>query len=213
MRIFSLLLLTVFFVSGCGGSGGSSDNSGSSNSGNSGQVGGGDNGGGSGGGSGDNGEGSGGGSVTPDPNPNPDPEGTFADQMLTAVNAARAVGRNCGSTFYPAAAPLTWDAKLQSAAQVHSTNMANYNFFSHTGLDGKSASNRVTDQGYAWRSVAENIAAGQKDIDTVMTTWLNSPGHCKNIMGSNYTQMGAAYDMNSGSQYNIYWTQVFATPQ
>ncbi|MGF1833576.1 CAP domain-containing protein [Photobacterium sanguinicancri] len=213
MRIFSLLLLTALLVSGCGGS---SSDDGSANNGNSGsgQIGGGDNGGSGSDGSGGSG---GGGSETPDPiptpEPMPDPDGTFADQMLTAVNAARAVGRNCGSTFYPAVAPLTWDAKLQSAAQVHSTNMANYNFFNHTGLDGKSASDRVTDQGYAWRSVAENIAAGQKDIDTVMTTWLNSPGHCKNIMGSNYTQMGSAYDMNSGSQYNIYWTQVFATPQ
>ncbi|OAN13210.1 hypothetical protein A3K86_16265 [Photobacterium jeanii] len=220
MRIFSLLLLTALTVTGCGGSGSSSDNSGGfngDNTGNSGSGGNGvDDGGNTGGGSGgDTGGGSGGdtgggsgGGVTPDPN-----DGTFAEQMLTAVNAARAVGRNCGTTFYPAAAPLTWDTKLEDAARVHSGNMANYNFFSHTGLDGKGVSQRVDDQGYSWSAVAENIAAGQQTIDIVMSKWLDSPGHCKNIMNSNYTQMGAASETNASSQYNIYWTQVFARPR
>ncbi|GAB6263968.1 hypothetical protein PSSHI_42120 [Photobacterium sp. R1] len=112
-----------------------------------------------------------------------------------------------------AAGPLTWDYSLEQAAFVHSSNMANYDFFSHTGLDGSTPSSRVTAQGYDWRTVGENIAAGQKSVSSVMQGWLDSPGHCKNIMNGSFTQMGAASVTNSGSTYGIYWTQVFAAPK
>ncbi|MEE1673760.1 CAP domain-containing protein [Agarivorans aestuarii] len=150
-----------------------------------------------------------------DPEPNePEPEepadSSVQALMLDAVNQARSVGRDCGDTFYPAVAALTSNLKLQLAAEEHSNNMANYDFFSHTGLDGSSVATRVSRQGYSWSNVGENIAAGQRSVEAAMNGWLNSSGHCANIMNANYRELGAAKAENASSSYGIYWTQVFA---
>jgi len=93
---------------------------------------------------------------------------TFEQKMLSAVNAARAQGRKCGNSSMPVVAQLTWNEQLHKAAFTHSNNMANYDFFSHAGLDGKGVSQRVSDAGYHWRAVGENISAGPPDVATVM---------------------------------------------
>ena len=38
--------------------------------------------------------------------------------------------------------------------------------------------------------MGENIAAGQQTVEEVMTCWMDSPGHRKNIL-ANYTHIGA----------------------
>lgn len=131
-------------------------------------------------------------------------------QVLTLVNALRTTSQTCGSTDYPAVAALTWSDELYLAAQEHADNMANYNFFSHSGLDDSSVADRVSEQGYSWSYVAENIAAGQTSAQNVVDAWMNSEGHCKNIMSANATEMGLACTVNSDADYRRYWVQVFA---
>jgi uncharacterized protein YkwD len=48
--------------------------------------------------------------------------------------------------------------------------------------------------------------------EVVVNGWLDSPGHCSNIMDTQYTEMGIAYLVNRKSDAGIYWTQVFARP-
>ena len=71
---------------------------------------------------------------------------------------------------------------------------------------------RVTEAGYRWSAVGENIAAGQKSVDEVVAGWLSSPGHCANIMKAEFTAMGAARVEASDPRYSPLWTQVFARP-
>jgi len=134
-------------------------------------------------------------------------------QMLTQVNTARSQPRNCGSENYQATAALSWHCTLEGVAYAHSRDMGDYNFFSHTGSDGLTVGDRVRNAGYDWSAAGENIAAGQQTIDTVMPAWLDSPGHCANIMRPLYTEFGAASYSVDGSDYPIYWTQVFARPR
>ena len=133
--------------------------------------------------------------------------------MLTHVNDARTQARNCGSVNYPATAALSWHCTLEDVAYEHSRDMGDHNFFSHTGSDGLAPGDRVRNAGYDWSAVGENIAAGQQSIDTVMTAWLDSPGHCVNIMHSSYTEFGATSYTVDGSDFTIYWTQLFARPR
>jgi uncharacterized protein YkwD len=137
----------------------------------------------------------------------------YDKQMLTQVNTARSQPRNCGSEYYPATAALSWHCTLEDVAYAHSRDMGDYNFFSHTGSDGLTVGDRVSNAGYNWSAVGENIAAGQQTIDTVMAAWLDSPGHCANIMRPLYTEFGMASYSAAGSDYRIYWTQVFARPR
>jgi uncharacterized protein YkwD len=134
-------------------------------------------------------------------------------EMLTHVNDARSQARNCGNGYYPATTALSWHCTLEDVAYEHSRDMGDHNYFSHTGSDGLAPGDRVRNAGYDWSAVGENIAAGQQSIDTVMTTWLDSPGHCANIMYSLYTEVGAASYPVDGSDYSIYWTQIFARPR
>jgi uncharacterized protein YkwD len=134
-------------------------------------------------------------------------------QMLDQVNNARSQPRDCGSESYPAAAALSWHCTLEDVAYAHSRDMGDNNFFSHTGSDGLTVDYRVTNAGYDWFAVGENIAAGQQTIDIVVADWLESPGHCANIMRSIYTEFGAASYWVEGSDYPVYWTQVFARPR
>lgn len=133
--------------------------------------------------------------------------------VLNLVNKLRAQQQSCGSESYGPVDALTWNASLTSAAQVHSNNMANYDFFSHTGLDDSTVATRVTAQGYTWSYVAENIAGGQTTAQSVVDAWMTSDGHCKNIMSETPSEMGLACSANSDATYNYYWTQVFAKPQ
>lgn len=138
---------------------------------------------------------------------------TFDKTLLDAVNQARAAARVCGSKSMPKVAALTWNCTLADVASKHSEDMASNNFFSHTGSNGLSASNRVDNAGYEYTSFSENIAAGQITVDAVMTSWLGSEGHCKNIMSASVDEIGAARRINDQSDYGSYWTQVFGRQQ
>lgn len=136
----------------------------------------------------------------------------FQADLLQQINTARAIARQCGANAMPAAAPLSWNARLFSAAARHSRDMARNDYFSHTSLDGRSMGERVSNEGYAWTAVAENIAAGQGSVRAVMATWLSSPGHCANIMRANHAHVAVSCVHQTGSRYGRYWTMVLAKP-
>lgn len=133
-------------------------------------------------------------------------------EMLKQVNAARATSRSCGDNEMPAVAALSWSCELKEAAEVHSSDMAKNNFFSHTGSDGLGVTSRVTAAGYSWALVGENIAVDESSISSVMASWLASPSHCSNIMFSRYTEFGSSLVTSEISDSTSYWTQVFASP-
>ncbi|QQL50768.1 CAP domain-containing protein [Mucilaginibacter ginkgonis] len=122
--------------------------------------------------------------------------------LLKLVNDLRAKGCNCGVTAMPAVNALTWNDQLAAAALAHSNEMNTKNYFSHNSFDGSTFDTRVTAAGYKWMAVGENIAAGQTSEQEVFTAWLNSEGHCKNMMSASFKEMGAARAGN-------YWTQDF----
>jgi uncharacterized protein YkwD len=123
----------------------------------------------------------------------------YAAAMLASVNKQRA------AQGLPA---LCINSKLMAASKRHSTDMAARNFMSHTGSDGSTMSMRVTATGYQWNRLAENVAAGQLNVDAVMASWMKSTGHRANILGD-YTMFGTNYAYSSGSTYKHYWTQNF----
>ena len=127
------------------------------------------------------------------------------EEMLSAINEVRASGVHCGERWYPPVPPLTWNVHLESAALRHSKDMYDNGFMSHTGSDGSSLGDRLRDAGYSYRMAAENVAWGQRSVSIVMSAWLNSPGHCANIMNADIIHVGAA-------RVGDYWTQKFGAP-
>lgn len=134
-----------------------------------------------------------------------------AKEVLAILNAARAKA-GCG--------PLKINQKLMAAAKTHATNMATKNFFGHANTDGSKFSKRVKRQGYKYRMVAENIAAGQATARQAANSWLSSAGHRRNILNCKLKDTGiaVAYQaddkpiMGNSKPYYYYWVQVFAAP-
>jgi len=149
----------------------------------------------------------------PSPSPTPTAGSTcgiadFASIALARINQLRAAGASCrtGGTFSPAAA-LTWSPLLTQAAEAHSQDMVAKNFFSHTGSSGSSVSDRVNATGYAWSALGENIAAGYGGIDSVMSGWMASDGHCANLMNPAFNQVGlVCVPGTAATTYGNYWT-------
>ena len=125
----------------------------------------------------------------------------FEKQVLRLTNAER---RNYGLS------PLSWYTPLARAARDHSEDMLENSFFSHTGYDGSSVSERARRRGVNARGVGENIAMGQRTPEQVVATWMNSAGHRANILRESSTHLGVGFVEGSGSG-ELFWTQKFAT--
>jgi uncharacterized protein YkwD len=130
------------------------------------------------------------------------------DEVLALVNRARGEGASCGSrgTFGPAA-PLAMDGALRCAAQMHSRDMHERDFFDHRNPDGQEPWDRMKLAGYDWRRAGENIAAGSSTAEKVMSQWMSSAGHCANIMSSDFVHLGAGFQGDGHL-----WTLVLGRP-
>ncbi|MFF1562328.1 CAP domain-containing protein [Streptomyces sp. NPDC058293] len=126
----------------------------------------------------------------------PSGEASAEAQVLALVNTERAkVG----------CSPVTADSGLASLAGNFSEDMAARGFFDHTDPDGATPWDRakkagITDLG------GENIARGQANAQSVMDSWMNSPGHRANILNCDYKTLGVGVHFGSGGPW---WTQDF----
>lgn len=103
---------------------------------------------------------------------------------------------------------LTWNDKVHAAARAHSDEMAANRTMRHAGRDGSDAGDRLTREGFAWKSWAENIAAGQLTAEAVLAAWMSSATHRTNLLGSfNLIGVGATATPDGVP----YWTIVLAT--
>lgn len=128
--------------------------------------------------------------------------------VLQQTNAARAAGADCGVYGVKDPAPaLTGDPELHEAAQVHAADMAANDFFSHTGSDGSSFVDRINRTDFVGSPIGENIAAGYGSPSAVVAGWVDSDGHCRNLMNPSATKIGIGY--TTGGPYGTLWVQVF----
>ncbi len=133
----------------------------------------------------------------------------FENRVLELTNAYRA------QNGLPA---LTMNETLVKSAQKHSANMATIaTDFSHTDSRGWEDEQRNKAEGYTGRSVAENIAASSRSLDTperVVQSWINSTkGHRENLLNPDATEMGVGHYQEQvdadGDGMRSYTTQVF----
>lgn len=124
---------------------------------------------------------------------------------------------------------LRWNEKLYKAAYEHNIDMLSMGKdVDHTGSGGASdrtAQNnhpgtpstfeeRVLANGYQYAKIYENLTAGT-DIDTAekaVKKWIDSAGHCKNLMNPDVIDMGMSHVKKDESHYTNYWTIELAKP-
>lgn len=96
--------------------------------------------------------------------------------------------------------PLNKNHLLMKYAQKWANKMAVENKLYHSSMRD------IMKLGF--NGVAENIAYGQNSPESVMKTWLNSPGHRSNILNSSMTDIGCG--MSISQQGKLYWCVCFA---
>lgn len=125
-----------------------------------------------------------------------DEQSGYAAQVAALVNDERAA---------EGLAPLQTNDLLQQAAQQRAQEIAEV--FAHDRPDGTSCFTVLTEYGVSGYSTAgENIAAGQGNPETVMNSWMNSPGHRANIMNGDFDTIGVGCAEING---RLYWVQLF----
>lgn len=140
------------------------------------------------------------------------PHPRYAEQMLRLVNALRAEGVRCGGELMSPVGPLRLNHELDEAALLHAQDMAERGYFEHVSLDGREPWDRMNDAGYFGRAYGENIAAGQPGAGATFDQWVNSPGHCRNMMSPDFSELGVGYHAQMNTQYIHYWVQNFGRP-
>jgi len=86
--------------------------------------------------------------------------------------------------------PMDVDEQLMNTAREHARWMTRNRSMTHT-----------------WRSVAENIAMGQRTPLAVVRAWMNSTGHRANILSRGHTRIGVGFGRTEGG--TPYWCQQF----
>jgi uncharacterized protein YkwD len=146
------------------------------------------------------------------PLPTPALSPALATRALQLVNDVRARGTHCGDELFGPAPPVTLSGTLANVALGHANDMAEKNYFEHVDPAGQSPADRVRAVGYSEKLVGENIAYGPKSVDEVVQGWLDSPGHCENIMDPRFVEMGIGLAPGHVKR-GLYWVQVLAEPR
>jgi len=101
---------------------------------------------------------------------------------------------------------LAINSSLSTAAYLHSKDMAENGYFSHTSADGRTVSQRIVAAGYTnWTRLGENIAYsyGSPDATVVYNMWENSSGHYANMVGDFADAGLGVYTLNNYTYYTL----------
>src|SRR5215210_941609 len=112
--------------------------------------------------------------------------------------------------------PVSEAPGLTQPSAAYSARMVAENFFAHESPDGGTLVDRLTGVGYIapdgdW-TVGENIAWGQGNLATprsIVAAWMASPGHRKNILTGEYTEIGLG--VVTGTPGDTSWGATYTT--
>ncbi len=127
--------------------------------------------------------------------------------VLDSVNEVRKEGANCDGERFKPTHPLVMDPALQCAARLHSKDMAERGFFDHDNPSNEDPWQRIDAAGFLGFAGGENIAAGNSTGQSTVDQWMDSGGHCSNIMNPGFTLIGVGY--YPGGDWGHLWTQTF----
>jgi uncharacterized protein YkwD len=128
--------------------------------------------------------------------------------VLLDINAARA----------QQALPLfAQDASLAQLASEHSADMLQHGTFSHDDASGCSPTCRLSDAGFPWQAMGENIyeltgdtLSPQETAHEIVAGWLADPEHRQNLLDTSFTEVGIGVAADGTT---VYATADFARTQ
>lgn len=125
-------------------------------------------------------------------------------EVLSLTNAERAKNK---------LPELRLNDQLSTAASAKAWNMFKEQYWSHISPQGDLPWKFIRESGYRYSVAGENLARDFSTTPDMMSAWLNSPSHKKNIMNPKYKDIGIA--VVDGKLLGIETTlvvQMFGTP-
>ncbi|MEO5844145.1 MAG: CAP domain-containing protein [Caldimonas sp.] len=138
-----------------------------------------------------------------------------AEAAMRRLNEARLRGATCRPGTTSTAVPLTWSESLAAAAQVQAAEMARLQRMTHLDSQNRSLAERLRAIGYRYTLAVENVGVGYSSLDDVVEAWLESEGHCENLMNAAVLEFGlACIDAGAAdaARERRYWTLVLGAP-
>ena len=104
---------------------------------------------------------------------------------------------------------LVFNTQLDQMANIQAQNMAHFQKMAHVIPEASlpKLGDRARYVGYPFGRLAENVALGYPDAETVVQGWMTSKGHRANILNSDVVETGIAIARSSGG--GLYYCQVF----
>jgi uncharacterized protein YkwD len=104
---------------------------------------------------------------------------------------------------------LAYNPQLDRMAKIQAENMAHFQKMAHTIPDAglPTIGARAKYVGYAYGRIAENVALGYPNAETVVDGWMNSSGHRRNILDREVVETGIGIARSSAG--GLYYCQVF----
>jgi uncharacterized protein YkwD len=130
---------------------------------------------------------------------------SFAEDVVQLINQER---RAAG--LYP----FKVNPILTTIAEQHSVVLRDQGCFDHQCSGEPSSAQRACNAGYrpyGWGEcyIGETIAGGYSNPDSVVSAWMQSPGHRDILMHGKLREIGVGYV--SGGYYGHYWTADFGS--
>lgn len=102
---------------------------------------------------------------------------------------------------------VTYDARLDAAAQAHAEDMLARGYVSHTTPEGLTEFDRISAQGYNAVNFGENIARGQSTEAEALAGWIESAEHNRLLGAGTVDDFGLGV---AGTGSSTHWVLVMA---
>lgn len=102
---------------------------------------------------------------------------------------------------------------LDRVARAKAEHMSENDYWSHIAPDGTTPWYFFEQEGYTYLYAGENLARGFNTSAGVVEGWMNSPGHKRNMLSVNYTEVGVAVkDVVLGGEQTTLVVAVYGQP-
>lgn len=104
---------------------------------------------------------------------------------------------------------LVYNAQLDRMAKIQAANMARLQKLAHTLPESQlpTLGDRARSVGYPFGRMAENVAQGFPNAETVVQGWMTSSGHRHNVLDAGVAETGIGIARAPGG--GLYFCQVF----
>ena len=148
------------------------------------------------------------GCAVPAVEPAPSPASAAAKDRFGATEA-RIFGLINAERRHQGLPALVYNEQLDQMAVIQARNMAHFQKMSHVLPESTlpTLGDRARYVAYPFGRLAENVALGYPNAETVVQGWMASKGHKANILNSNVMETGIAIARSSAG--GLYYCQVF----